>query len=134
MRAGSITIVDFAVIAGAIQFLLRLAQNQTGRPSKPAIVRHGRRGPIARKSKMPVMRQDGSATIITAGPGRLRAATTPAGFFVRRADNSMEIVCSDCRVTAVEAGSRASWLSTNNDEAQAPCDRITTKEAGGPEN
>jgi hypothetical protein len=57
-------------------------------------------------------------TIITAGPDRLRAASAPDGFFVLlAADNSMEIVCSDCRVTAVEAGRRASWLFTSEDKA-----------------
>jgi hypothetical protein len=65
------------------------------------------------------------ATMITAGPGRLRAASAPAGFFVRLADNSMEFACSDCRVTAVEAGGRASWLSTSEDKAASPAGGVT---------
>jgi hypothetical protein len=51
--------------------------------------------------KCPSCGKNGVATIVSAGPGNLRAARAPIGFFVRLApDGSMQIACSDCKETA----------------------------------
>ena len=51
--------------------------------------------------KCPSCGKSGVATIVSAGPGNLRAARAPSGFFVRLApDGSMQIACSDCKEAA----------------------------------